>query len=549
MNNLNYEILNLIKPYDIKSNLNPIVYYGIKVVSNKKFRKRSLFFSEAVKWLFESLGNTLNVSLFKESKIMSNNNFIDVDDSMNLDFNRTSILKNQNAPNQDLSITFNKDKQACVNDLFENINNNNANNTNNANNQNNLYSELIRSLFTYSTDYILDRDDDYILLFLIKSYIFTDEDPKTSKLMLSYNLYSSSVELIFCLKLVEQFPKVLINPGEEEYYFEYINTIKYKVRLFFLSWKKVYAKKYGENQFIKDLIGEIKDNSTNNELCLINFLMNEPLLPIKNLSLTKLIKEGIFCFEIEEVARQLCIIDQEFLNSLHISNLNNYFKKANSTGGAIFENLNKREKQLKCYILLFILMQNCLENKKVMTENFIILANICKSMHNYQTSYTIISTFNMVNLTDKELLWKQIEKKYREIYNSLVKEYNNLEFYDIFDEVNKKNTVYPCVPNLVNITSQMEKFMTKINNVDTPKFLISREYKDFNIVIEELIRNKYPYFQVNPLFDFLKIGFIEIFKTKKWNLKIKQDFSNYIDDTKNLNRLLEILVNNFKKVG
>ena len=155
----------------------------------------------------------------------------------------------------------------------------------------------------------------------------------------------------------------------------------------------------------------------------------------------------------------------------------------------------------------------------------------------------------MVNLTDKELLWKQIEKKYREIYNSLVKEYNNLEFYDIFDDTTKKSTINPCVPNLVNITAQMEKFLTKINSVDTPKFLITKEYKDFNIVIEDLIRNKYPYFQVNPLYDFLNIGFTEIFKTKKWNLKIKQDFSNYIDDTKNLNRLLEILVNNFKKVG
>jgi len=533
MNNLQVEILHLINKYDIRSNLNPIIYYGIKILANKKFKKRSLFFAEAIKCLFESLGNSINISLFKESEIMANNFNNDFDESLNFEFTNTkiSILKNQ-----ELSLTFNKDKKACLDDLFKP----------NSTNESRINGDLINSLFSYTNDYILDRDDDYILLFLLKSYFFSDEDPKTSKLMLSYNLYSSSIELIFCLKLVENFPKVLINPGEEDHYLEYINSLKYKVKIFFKAWKKIYKQKYNSNQFIRVLIGEIKDND-DVEFSLINFLMNEPLLPIKNLSMTKLIREGIFCFEIEEVARQLCIIDHEFLNTLQISNLNNYFKKGGKN--EIFSNLSKREKQLKCYILLFILMQNCLENKKVMTENFIILANICKSMHNYQTSYTIISTFNMVNLTDKELLWKQIEKKYREIYNSLVKEYNNLEFYDIFDDTTKKSTINPCVPNLVNITAQMEKFLTKINSVDTPKFLITKEYKDFNIVIEDLIRNKYPYFQVNPLYDFLNIGFTEIFKTKKWNLKIKQDFSNYIDDTKNLNRLLEILVNNFKKVG
>ena len=46
----------------------------------------------------------------------------------------------------------------------------------------------------YDDEYILDREDNYLLLKLIKEYIFSEIPPSESTLMLCYNIFSSSIE-------------------------------------------------------------------------------------------------------------------------------------------------------------------------------------------------------------------------------------------------------------------------------------------------------------------------------------------------------------------
>ena len=77
---------------------------------------------------------------------------------------------------------------------------------------------------------------------------------------------------------------------------------------------------------------------------------------------------------------------------------------------------------------------------------------------------------------------------------------------------------------------------------------ICKEYKDFYLLMEELNKNKFSFFVVNPLYDFFKFGFLEFFKPKKWNLKLRIDFSQFTDDLTQLDQLLEFLITNFKKL-
>jgi hypothetical protein len=526
-------ILNLLKEKEVKFSINPIIYYGLKTIYKKDFQKRSIYFSKALNTLFESLGCTLDISLFQESFI--ERDVIDetaMNDTLLIEMGGGNCNPNNNMNDiTNLNMTVNKDNYVNMTGLF-----------------NSDWKWSLLHLVDYDDEYILDKEDDYVLIKLIKNLLFSDEDARTSQLLISYNVFVSSIELIFCLKLVENFPKVCFNPREMKKYEKYIDGLKNKINTFFKTWTFMYNKKYQNSLLIQSLIGnnlnEIQD--TTNYLDLISLSMLEPLLTTKYISFTKLIREGPFCFEIEEIARQLCIVDHEMLSSLNITDYNSFMVRRNAP-----ESFNKfyiREKQLRCYILLFILMQNALENKRIMIQNFILLAQTCKLLNNYQSCYTIISTLNMVGLLKKKLLWKLIEKKYREVFTNLENELNEIEANDN-QQLLDKNIVFPSVPCVDRIKNNINNLILKIKYANNDeKIKISKEYKDFYLCIEEIGKNKYSFFKINPLYDFFKFGFLEIFKPKKWNLKLRIDFSQYTEDSTQLDQLLEFLINGFKKL-
>jgi hypothetical protein len=76
------------------------------------------------------------------------------------------------------------------------------------------------------------------------------------------------------------------------------------------------------------------------------------------------------------------------------------------------------------------------------------------------------------------------------------------------------------------------------------------EFKDFFLFIMEIKRNKLPYYENNPLYDFLKFGFKEMFRTDVW----KPQFKKYsllrllIEDIKKVDKILEQLDEKFKKI-
>ena len=78
------------------------------------------------------------------------------------------------------------------------------------------------------------------MIYMLKDYIFETQDPKTSELMQGYNLFVSSVELMFCLRLILHFPKVYFMRKEEHLPNSYFNYMKDPVCKFCYVWCKEY---------------------------------------------------------------------------------------------------------------------------------------------------------------------------------------------------------------------------------------------------------------------------------------------------------------------
>ena len=538
-------ILTLIKDEQIRQGLNPLVYYALKLMYNSEFSKRSKYFGLAIKRLFDELANNLNLQIATlDSNLMAAENTMTFDMSIVDDMGPAEPLekkdknvkndKNENNIKEEeenpLNVTANKDVYNSVNKLMKKN-----------------WKWCFNKMVDYDDEYILDRDDNYILLRLIKDYIFSDIPPNESTLMLCYNIFCSSIELMFCFKLVLSFPNYFFMKKEITQINEYFKSIKKRVELFFDVWCGNHWDKYKRNKLIKEIIGpkeqkpvieiEKKEKSINK----IN--MSEPILNSKYISFTKLIKEGPFCFDVEEIARQICLIDHELLSSLKYNDYIQYLVKKEMP--KVFEQFIIREKQLQCYILIFMTMHSNLENKKNMIQNFIALAHTLKYMNNQQTCSTIINSFSIVGITKKKLLWKLIEKKYRDIYSNLEKEVNDMELNE--NPIMKEKKEDGSVPHIRFIMALINNLIIQMKGMEEEhKIFICNDFKELINSMEDNSKKKYLFFKMNPLYDFFKFGFLEIFKPKRWGLKSRFDFSAYTTKLTKLDQLLNYLVKNFQ---
>lgn len=524
-------VLSVIKDETIKANLNPIVYYSIKLIYDPEFSKRSRFFCRAIRKFFDNLSEKLKLnevlsSVPQEQKL--NNNYI-----VNLLLGQISSNKeNDQESDKEKGKENDKEKNSeLLSNLFKES-----------------WSSYIDTLLDYDTTYILDKEEDYSLLYMIKDYIFETQDPKTSELMQGYNLFVSSVELMFCLRLVLHFPKIGFMRKEEKLTEKYYNSVTDRVKKFCHIWRKVYPEKYEKNSFIQSLIQNFTDveEFEHKHIDFIALSLDEPILTPKYVGLIKLIREGPFVYEIEEIARQMCIIDHTNFSTIPQKDYIDYIVKKEIPSS--FNKIYKREKHFKCYILMFLLLIKNLENQKNAIQNFINLAHQCKQLNNYQTSYAIISTFSAVGISKKELLWRLVEKKYRDIYQLLEHEYLDVDLNEktFFDQLKSGTDTF--VPHIDLIKNQINNFIIQIKmSNEEQKVKLCKEYRDFYSKIVDYNRNKYSFFLVNPLNDFLNSGFWEICKTKQWGIKTKFDFSSYADQESDAERLFDLLIKQYKK--
>ena len=531
-------IITLIKDDKIKSVLNPLVYYALKLMYSVEFAQRSKYFGMAIKRLYDELGDNLNLQILDlNEKLLKAENTMTFDMSVVDDVSTTEIngKDGENKEEDQLNVTANKDTYKSVNKLMKKN-----------------WKLCFDMMVDYDDEYILDRDEEsYILLKLLKEYITSDVPPTKSSLMICYKIFCSSIELMFCFKLILLFPKYYFMKKEEEQINEYFLNIKTRVEQFFDAWCATHWNTYQNNKLIKQIIGEKEvkpELEKEKEEKNINIItMSEPILNNKYVSFTKLIKEGPFCLDIEEVARQICLIDHEMLCELQYNDYIQFLVKKELP--KIFKQFIIREKRIKCYILIYMSMHGNLENKKNMIQNFIALAYELKRLNNQQTCDTIINTFSILGITKKKLLWKLIEKKYRDTYTDLEKELNNVELNEM-TILNKKNEegTNGSVPHIKYIVALINNLIIQMKGMeDKHKIFICKDFKELIQRMEEISKQKYLFFKVNPLYDFLKFGFLEIFKPKNWGLKSRFDFSAYTNKLSKLDQLLNYLVKSFQK--
>ena len=192
-------ILSLIKDDQVKQNLNPIVYYCLKLVYSPEFSKRSRYFGRAIKRLYDELGNNLGLE-------MNNLDKINMENTITFDMALDTLDKEND---DTLNVTVSKDSYLSVNKLIRTD-----------------WKWCFEHLVDYDDEYIMDKEDDYILLTLVKNYIFGDEPPKTSTLMMCYNIFVSSIELMFVFKLITSFPQYCFQRKETHKMEEYFIQIK-----------------------------------------------------------------------------------------------------------------------------------------------------------------------------------------------------------------------------------------------------------------------------------------------------------------------------------
>ena len=151
-----------------------------------------------------------------------------------------------------------------------------------------------------------------------------------------------------------------------------------------------------------------------------------------------------------------------------------------------------------------------------------------------------------VNITKRKHLF--IEKKFREIYVSLEKEFHEIELQEFkYTDENKKNFL-PIIPNLRIFINHMDYLISiKNKNEITDQIKLAKLFKEFNISFCDIIRKKLPYFRISPLFEFLEFGILEYLRPKTWNLKFKGEL-NYLEDYNDLDKILEFLYDKFKKI-
>ena len=513
-------VLSVIKDDSVKKNLNPIVYYCIKLIYDPEFSNRSRVFCRCIKNFFDKMSKYLNLE--KICNDLPEKDLIDNNKVVNIILNQSKITENKNSK---------------ISEILNNFSSHD-------------WSWYIDTLLDCEKTYILESDEDYCLIYMLQKYVSETQDPFLSELMRGYNLFFSSVELMFCLRLILHFPKIYYMKKEQKMlHNKYYDSIRDRVSKFMVNWVKVYPKKYEKNLFIQTLINDVVKITKEEQHPSIDFIslsLDEPILPSKYVGIIKLIREGPFLFDINEIARQLCIIDQNNFSSILEKDYIDYIVKKEIPES--FNKIYKRETHFKCYVLIYILLIKDLENQKRAVQNFIQLAETCKRLNNFQSEYTIISVLSAMCLPKKLMLWRMLDKKLKDTFQQMESDFKDVDLNEktFFDKLNSQSET--SVPHINLIKNQINNFIITIKmSGEKQKVSLCREYRDFFVKIIDLNRNKYSFFLVNPLNDFLSNGFWEICKTKEWGIKTNFDLSSYSDENSDAEKMFDALVKYYQK--
>lgn len=534
----NNEISNLIKDEQVSKHLSIFTKYLIKSVYDVFFIQRSKNFCCSIIDFYDKYYEKLKLSL----------NAIDL---TNINIVNQSITKLNVLVDEDIDNTIVKK---------ENFKNNNVTeiDMNTSVIEDKEISFAINSMLLFNAEYILDSNED-ILIILIKKYIFSKEDPTNSLLLLCYSFFCSSIELAFSLRLILNFPVLTIYPKEQQIYVENNKEIVNRLKKFIMAWKRIYTEKFKNNSLLNILLNSNQLFNTSVDysnqvysIKLTDINREEPKLTKNFVLFSKINRESIFIFDIDEIARQICLIDHMLLSNL---NFTEYIKRIKKDDYPMFNNIIEREKSLKAFILFSIFIEDSIDSKINLIDKYVKLAKELINKNNYQTYTTIIKAFSMINIKNKKAIWNKLDADCKYNYLNMLNDIEKLEMNESFFSI-YNTTIYNTensnlfVPNFVTISTTLDMIKKKIKSSNINENVLGcEEFRDFYLVSNEIINNTYPWFRNNPLYDYLLVGYKELFRTDVWrpDLKKYSELRSFLDDEKRIDKVLQILDAQFKK--
>ena len=142
-------VLSVIKDETIKANLNPIVYYTIKLIYDPEFSKRSRYFCRALTKFFNSFGKNLN--LHKIASTLSPEQKTDNTLIIKLLLEQSLNLKKEE--NGSIIRNSNRLEDSSIDNIFKHD-----------------WGWYIDTLLDYDNTYILDKNEDYCLLLMLQDF-------------------------------------------------------------------------------------------------------------------------------------------------------------------------------------------------------------------------------------------------------------------------------------------------------------------------------------------------------------------------------------------
>lgn len=534
----NDEISTLIKDKEVSKHISIFTKYLIKSVYDTFFIQRSKNFCCAIIDFYEKYYEKLKLSLnavdltninIINQSVTKINALADFEDIENSVIKRESNKMNITEIDMNTSIIEDKEISFAVN-----------------------------SMLLFNAEYILDANED-ILIILIKKYIFSKEDPTNSILLLCYSFFCSSIELAFTIRLILNFPELTIYPKEQQIYMENNKEIVNRLKKFIFAWKRIYSDKFKNNSLLNILVNtsQLMNNTVDYSnqtfsIKLTDISREEPKLTKNFVLFSKINRESIFIFDIEEIARQICLIDHMLLCNL---NFTEYIKRIKNDDYQIFNHLIEREKSLKAFIIFSIFIEDSIDSKINLIDKYVKLARELINKNNYQTYTTIIKAFSIINIKNKKAIWNKLDADCKYNYLNMSNDIEKLEMNESFFSIYNNTIQNPdnpnlFVPNFITISTTLDMIKRKVkSNYLNENVLGCEEFRDFYLVTNEITNNIYPWFRNNPLYDYLLIGYKELFRTDVWRPELKKysELRSFLDDEKRIDKVLQILDAQFKK--
>ena len=283
-----------------------------------------------------------------------------------------------------------------------------------------------------------------------------------------------------------------------------------------------YIKKYDINKTLNSILLDIYDTLSfidekvlntdklnNKEIKLTNLykkkrtysvsshLKEQPILPFKQ----KNCHFDILEWSEIEIARQLSLISHFLISKIRVSELfsSRWTKSEKYSNSPHIMKCIDRFNKLSLWIAEEILSYDKAKSRALVIEKFILIAEECRKMNNFNDCVNITTAINIFPIKRLNKAWRRINFENMKLFKNLNDLCSFANNYALLRDETLKANNKPCVPYL-GLHLKALAFLE-----EGPKYLKKgmvniRKIKEFGEILNEISRNKKIYYDFKPVF-------------------------------------------------